>query len=130
MSSAVQYSGDVTKIDVTTIQNPQVCEAISKECSTKAYTNTIVAVACFIATTALAYFAYIGAAALIASFGILAAGVTVVAVATLFPITLGAAALPIVTLAVGVYSLVNASVYNTKRFAADIRKAELLPAKA
>lgn len=130
MSIAVQYSGDVTKIDMTTIQSPQVCEEISKECSLNAYTNKISAIACFVATVALTYFAYIAASALIKSFGILAAGVTVVAVATVFPITLGAAVLPIATLGMGLYTWVRASTYNTQRFAAELRKAELLTVKA
>lgn len=130
MSQAVQYPSDVLKIDIPTIQNPQECEVISKECSMKAFTHQISAVACFIATLALGYFAYIGAAALIKSFGILAAGVTVIAVATLFPITLGALAIPVMTLGIGVYSLMRASAYSTQRFAADIRAAQLLPVKA
>lgn len=129
MSIAVQYSGDVTKIDMTTIQSPQVCEEISKECALNAFTNKISAIACFVATVALTYFAYIAAAALIKSLGILAAGVTVVAVATVFPITLGAALLPIATLGLGLLTWARGSDYNKQRFAADLRKAELISVK-
>jgi len=122
-------TGSVPKFDFSKVKTAEVCEVIINDCTSRGRFETVKALASFVATAAIAYFAYLAAAALVTSYGILATGITAIALVTLFPITLGAALIPISTLAYGIYSWSNANDYRDQVSLGMMRKAELLSGK-
>ena len=131
--STSQYVSSVMegfpRYDFSRVKSPEVCQTIINDCKTRGRFETLKSLACFVATAAIAYFAYLAAAALISSYGILATGVTAIALISLFPITLLACVPPIITLTAGAYYWSQANGYADQRSLGEFRRAELLSGK-
>lgn len=121
--------GGVPQFNFSLIKSPDLCQSIINECYERGRFATVKALAWFVATTAIAYFAYLAASSLIATYGLLTAGVTVIALVYLLPITLLAAAVPIVTFIAAGSAWKNSHDYSDQETLGRFRKAELLSAK-
>jgi hypothetical protein len=121
--------GGVPQFNFSQIKSPDVCQTIINECQERGRFATVKALAWFVATTAIAYFAYLAASSLIATYGILTAGVTALALVSLFPITLIAAAVPIATFVAAASAWKNSHDYSDQETLGRFHKAELLSPK-
>lgn len=118
--------GGVPQFNFSQIKSPELCTSIMNECTERGRFATVKALAWFVATTAIAYFAYLAASSIIATYGIFTTGVTALALVYLFPITLLAAVVPIVTFVAAASAWRNSHDYSDQETLARFRKAELL----
>lgn len=120
---------NVPRYDFHRVDSPEVCQEIVNDCTRRGRIETLKALVCLVATAAIAYFAYLAAAALISSYGILATGITAIALVSLFPITFLACIPPILTTVGAIYYWNRSNDYDDQRSLGLLRRAELLTGK-
>lgn len=123
----VKPGNGLTEYDFSKVKTIELCNEISSQCRSKERGAQFSMLLWTVASVAMGYFAFLGAASFISTYGLLATGVTVfLAVTYLLPVTIVAGLIPIAAIALAMKSAGNANHYNKQAELADLHKASLV----